>query len=116
MPYNRIVFDLNGTKNEEFLNKVSENFEIQKSDQKEPKEKNTFCMYLDGEWYHLKARDSVLASISLTESVGAKLDSSILQHFLLQPILGIKDQRTSDRIDFIGGIRGTNELEIKEDD
>jgi len=111
MPYNRIVFDLNGTHNEEFLNKVSEKFEVLKSDQKEPKEKNTFCMYLDGEWYYLKARDSVLASVSLTESVGAKFDSSILQHFLLQPILGIKDPRTSDRIDFIGGIRGTNELE-----
>ena len=111
MPYNRTVFDLNGTHNEEFLNKVSEKFEVLKSDQKEPKEKNTFCMYLDGEWYYLKARDSVLASVSLTESVGAKFDSSILQHFLLQPILGIKDPRTSDRIDFIGGIRGTNELE-----
>ncbi|MCZ6703234.1 MAG: DUF1015 family protein [Ignavibacteria bacterium] len=111
MSYNRIVFDLNGTHNEEFLNKVSEKFEVLKSDQKEPKEKNTFCMYLDGEWYYLKARDSVLASVSLTESVGAKFDSSILQHFLLQPILGIKDPRTSDRIDFIGGIRGTNELE-----
>ena len=111
MPYNRIVFDLNGTHNEEFLNKVSEKFEVQKSDQKEPKEKNTFCMYLDGEWYHLKARDSVLASISLIESVGAKLDSSILQHFLLNPVLGIEDQRTSNRIDFIGGIRGTKELE-----
>ncbi|MCH7516875.1 MAG: DUF1015 domain-containing protein, partial [Bacteroidetes bacterium] len=111
MPYNRIVFDLNGTHNEEFLNKVSEKFEVQKSDQKEPKEKNTFCMYLDGKWYHLKARDSVLASISLIESVGAKLDSSILQNFLLNPVLGIEDQRTSNRIDFIGGIRGTMELE-----
>ena len=68
-------------------------------------------MYLDGEWYELKARDSVLASNSLSESVGSKLDVSILQNFLLNPVLGIEDQRTSNRIDFIGGIRGTKELE-----
>jgi uncharacterized protein (DUF1015 family) len=68
-------------------------------------------MYLDKQWYHLKARDSVLASLSLTKSVGEKLDVSILQNFLLTPVLGIEDPRTSDRIDFIGGIRGTKELE-----
>jgi uncharacterized protein (DUF1015 family) len=68
-------------------------------------------MYLDGEWYQLNARDSVLASNSLSASVGDKLDVSILQNFLLNPILGIDDPRTNDRIGFIGGIRGTKELE-----
>ncbi len=111
MPYNRVVFDLNGNSKEEFLNKVSEKFEVQKSDKKEPSARRSFGMYLNGEWYELKARDSVLASNTLSESVGAKLDVSILQNFLLNPVLGIEDQRTSNRIDFIGGIRGTKELE-----
>ncbi len=111
MPYNRVVFDLNENSKEEFLNKVSEKFEVQKSDKKEPTARRNFGMYLDGEWYELKARDSILASNSLSASVGSKLDVSILQNFLLNPVLGIEDQRTSNRIDFIGGIRGTKELE-----
>ena len=111
MPYNRVVFDLNGYNKEEFLNKVSEKFEVQKSDKKEPTVRRSFGMFLDGEWYELKARDSILASNSLSKSVGSKLDASILQNFLLNPVLGIEDQRTSNRIDFIGGIRGTKELE-----
>jgi uncharacterized protein (DUF1015 family) len=111
MPYNRVVFDLNGNSKEEFLNKISDKFEVQKSDKKEPTTRRSFGMYLDGEWYELKARDSILASNSLSASVGSKLDVSILQNFLLNPVLGIEDQRTSNRIDFIGGIRGTKELE-----
>lgn len=111
LPYNRVAFDLNGLSKDEFLNQVSEKFEVEKSDLKEPKQRNYFGMYLDKEWYMLKARDSVLASNSLSDSVGDKLDVSILQNFLLNPVLGIEDVRTSDRIDFIGGIRGTKELE-----
>lgn len=111
LPYNRVVFDLNGLNKDDFLNAVSEKFEINTTDQKEPKNKKEFCMYLDHQWYHLKARDSVLASLSLEKSVGEKLDVSILQNFLLNPILGIDDPRTNNRIDFIGGIRGTKELE-----
>ena len=111
LPYNRVVFDLNGLNKNEFLNAVSEKFEVNPTVNKLPHNKNNFCMYLDKKWYHLKARDSVLASLTLAESVGEKLDVSILQNFLLHPVLGIKDQRTSDRIDFIGGIRGTKELE-----
>lgn len=111
MPYNRIVFDLNGNNKEEFLNKISDKFVVQKSNKKEPTARRSFGMYLDGEWYELKAKDSILASNSLSKSIGAKLDVSILQNFLLNPILGIEDPRTSDRIDFIGGIRGTKELE-----
>lgn len=111
LPYNRVVFDLNGQTKDEFLNAVSEKFDVSKTSLKEPAEKKSFCMYLDKEWYLLKARDSVLASLTLTESVGEKLDASILENFLLRPILGIEDIRTSDKIDFIGGIRGTKELE-----
>jgi uncharacterized protein (DUF1015 family) len=111
LPYNRTVRDLNNNSKENFLNKVSDKFEVQLSEAKEPTENASIGMYLDGEWYHLKARDSILASNSLSASVGDKLDVSILQNFLLNPILGIDDPRTNDRIDFIGGIRGSQELE-----
>lgn len=111
LPYNRVVFDLNKLSKEDFLNAISEKFEVTMTNDKEPKTKNQFCMYLDKQWYHLKARDSVLASLSLEKSVGEKLDVSILQNFLLNPVLGIDDPRTNNRIDFIGGIRGTKELE-----
>jgi len=111
LPYNRIVLDLNGQSKDEFLNEVSEKFEVSKSQIKEPEQKRSFGMYLDGEWYILKARDAVLASNTLSKSVGDSLDVSILQNFLLTPVLGIEDVRTSNRIDFIGGIRGTKELE-----
>jgi len=111
MPYNRVVFDLNGFAKDDFLNAVSEKFVVEPTTNKQPQTKNNFCMYLNKQWYLLKARDSVLASLSLTKSIGEKLDVSILQNFLLHPILGIEDPRTSDRIDFIGGIRGTKELE-----
>lgn len=111
LPYNRVVFDLNGLSKADFKNSISDKFSVAPSTDKEPKTKNTFCMYLDKEWYLLKPRDSVFASLSLEKSVGEKLDVSILQNFLLNPVLGIDDPRTNNRIDFIGGIRGTKELE-----
>ena len=111
LPYNRIIFDLNGLSKDDFLNTISEKFEVTLTAEKEPKKQKEFCMYLDHQWYHLKARDSVFASLSLEKSVGEKLDVSILQNFLLNPVLGIDDPRTNNRIDFIGGIRGTKELE-----
>jgi uncharacterized protein (DUF1015 family) len=111
LPYNRVVLDLNGQSKDDFLNEVSEKFIVSPTTNKQPLTKTNFCMYLDKQWYHLKARDSVLASLSLEKSVGEKLDVSILQNFLLNPTLGIEDPRTDTRIDFIGGIRGTKELE-----
>ena len=111
MPYNRVVADLNRLSKEEFLNRVSEKFVVEKSAKKEPVSRGSYGMYLDGEWYMLKVRDSVLASSSLSKSVTETLDVSILQDFLLNPILSIDDPRTNKRIDFIGGIRGTKELE-----
>jgi uncharacterized protein (DUF1015 family) len=111
LPYNRVVLDLNKLSKNDFLNAVSEKFDVKPTNEKQPQTKNNFCMYLDKQWYHLKARDSVLASLSLEKSVGEKLDVSILQNFLLNPVLGIDDPRTNNRIDFIGGIRGTKELE-----
>ncbi len=111
LPYNRVVSDLNNLSKDDFLNKVSEKFVVEKTGEKEPKTRRSYGMFLDGEWYMLKVRDSVLASNSLSESVAETLDVSILQDFLLNPVLGIDDPRTNKRIDFIGGIRGTKELE-----
>jgi uncharacterized protein (DUF1015 family) len=111
LPYNRVVSDLNNLSKEEFLNRVSEKFVVEKSEKKEPKERRSYGMFLEGDWYMLRVRDSVLASNSLSKSVAETLDVSILQDFLLNPVLGIDDPRTNERIDFIGGIRGTKELE-----
>lgn len=111
LPYNRVVKDLNGLSKEEFLNVIGEKFVVENTDTKQPTENKTFCMYLDGEWFSLKIRDSISASLSLAKSEAEKLDVSILQNFLLHPILGIIDPRTDKRIDFVGGIRGTSELE-----
>lgn len=111
LPYNRVVIDLNGLSKADFMDAVAQKFIISKTENKEPGSKNIFCMYLNKEWFELKPRDSVFASLSLEKSVGEKLDVSILQNFLLNPVLGIDDPRTNNRIDFIGGIRGTKELE-----
>ncbi len=111
LSYNRVVHDLNGKSNDDFLNEVSEKFTVEKIGIKEPQERKTFCMYLDHEWFLLKPRDVITASNSLSGSVADTLDVSILQDFLLNPILDIDDPRTNKRIDFVGGIRGTKELE-----
>lgn len=111
LPYNRIVFDLNGKTKEDYLNEISEKFSVELTSRPEPAEKKSFGMYMEGKWYMLKARDSILASNALSKSVAETLDVSILQDFLLNPVLGIDDPRTNKRIDFVGGIRGTKELE-----
>jgi uncharacterized protein (DUF1015 family) len=111
MPYNRVVKDLNGLNESDFMNAVAEKFIIEKTDAKEPAMKSNYEMYINKQWYNLTPRDSVLASNSLSSSVGDKLDVSILQNFLLNPMLGIDDPRTNKRIDFVGGIRGAGELE-----
>lgn len=111
LPYNRIIYNLNGLTGEEFINEISEKFDIEKAGKKEPGQKRNFGMYLNGDWYLLKTKDSVNASLSLSDSISGTLDVSILQDFLFNPILGIDDQRTNQNIDFVGGIRGTKELE-----
>ena len=116
MDYNRVVKDLNGNTKDEFINKIEDKFQVAKTDSKEPfspKEKHTFGMYLDSEWYVLKAKSGTFDENDPVE----RLDVSILQSNLLSPILSIGDPRTDKRIDFIGGIRGLKELErrVKED-
>lgn len=108
MDYNRVVKDLNGLTEEEFLNKVSKKFIISERDEQvKPSNKHTFGMYLEDKWYLLEAKEGSYNAEDPIES----LDVAILQNNVLTPILGIEDVRTSDRIDFIGGIRGIKELE-----
>jgi len=107
MDYNRVVKDLNGLSKEEFLDRINKNFSIENlKEAYSPKEPHNFGMYLDGKWYRLAALEGSYS----TDPVGI-LDVTILQNNLLEPILGIKDQRTDQRIDFVGGIRGLKELE-----
>ncbi len=109
MDYNRVIADLNGNSKEEFTNKISGKFEVEKvgTSAYKPEKQHTFGMYLDNEWYCLKAKDG---TFDKNDPVGS-LDVSILQNNLISPILGIDDPRTDKRIDFVGGIRGLGELE-----
>lgn len=110
MDYNRVVKDLNGLSREEFMQKISEKFEIRNyngNNGYKPTKKHAFGMYLDNEWFILEAKKD---SFNESDPID-RLDVSILQKNLLEEILNIKDVRTSDRIDFIGGIRGIKELE-----
>lgn len=107
LPYNRVVKDLNGYTQEEFLNKIKEKFDIAESDrQVSPDKKGTFGMYLDGKWYKLTAHKDIMSDDPVDG-----LDVAVLQDNLLAPVLGIGDPKTDKRIDFVGGIRGLSELE-----
>lgn len=108
MDYNRVVKDLNGYTKEEFLEKISESFVVEKkgTDAVKPAKKGEFGMYLDGNWYLLTARECLLSHDPVKG-----LDVSVLQDNLLAPVLGIMDPKTDKRIDFVGGIRGLKELE-----
>ena len=108
MDYNRVVKDTNGLTKAELINKLEEKFIVSKSAaQVKPSKKHTFGMFIEDEWYLLEAKDGIYDK----EDPIASLDVAILQNNVLTPILGIEDVRTSDRIDFIGGIRGIDELE-----
>lgn len=107
MAYNRAVRDLNGHTIAEFINLVGKRFEITPEDgQVVPARRHDFGMYLKGKWYGLTAKKS---SVNENDAVG-RLDVSILQDHLLSPILGVRNPRTDQRIHFIGGSRGTEEL------
>ena len=107
LPYNRVVKDLNGYTQEEFLNKIKEKFDIAESDkQVSPDKKGTFGMYLGGKWYKLTAHKDIMSDDPVDG-----LDVAVLQDNLLAPVLGIGDPKTDKRIDFVGGIRGLSELE-----
>ncbi len=105
LPYNRVVCDLNGHAPEECLAQVSEAFDVSESAPASPASPGRVSMYFQGRWIGLSWKaDAAADPVS-------RLDVSVLQDRLLAPVLGIADPRTSKRIDFVGGIRGTNELE-----
>jgi uncharacterized protein (DUF1015 family) len=107
LPYNRAVRDLNGLSKAEFLDALRKEFEVGENGSPEPASGGEWAMYLEGRWYTLR----LPTGAPRPEGIVASLDVSMLQDRLLDPILGIKDVRTDKRIEFIGGIRGTKELE-----
>ena len=111
MDYNRVVKDLNGLTRDEFLEKISHSFTIEKAEKAfSPAKLHEFGLYIDKQWYTLTAKEN-----TYTDDPIGILDVTILQNNLLDPLLGIKDQRTDQRIDFVGGIRGLEELEKRVD-
>lgn len=115
MDYNRVVQDLNEFSDTEFLELLKEKFIVTPlgvTDQYKPIKAHSFGMYLDKQWYKLEAKEGIFNPDDMVES----LDVSILQNNILDPLLGIVDPRIDNRIDFVGGIRGLTELEIRVDD
>lgn len=110
--YNRVIKDLNGLSANEFINKISDNFTVTKSGTPvKPVKIAEYGMYMDKQWYRLILNDDLMTD---TDPV-AKLDISRLANHLIDPILGISDPRTDNRIDFVGGIRGLEGLEKRVD-
>ena len=107
LDYNRIITDLNGLSNDEFMSRLNDEFSVEKADAAfSPAEPRQFGMFLDGQWYKLVSKEGTYT----TDPIGI-LDISILSNNVFDKILNIKDQRTDKRIDFVGGIRGLGELE-----
>jgi uncharacterized protein (DUF1015 family) len=112
MDYNRLVKDLNGYSAEDFIKKCGERFMVEPQPEAyRPEAPHQFGLYTGAQWYKLTARPGTFNEADPI----AVLDISILQQNILDPILGIKDQRTDERIDFVGGIRGLGELEKRVD-
>jgi len=107
MDYNRVVYDLNNKSVSEFLAEISDHFyirEIPVTNEK-PSEKGTIFMFLENKEFELKIHETLISNDPIEA-----LDVSVLQNYLLEPVLGIKDPKTDKRIDFVGGIRGVEEL------
>jgi len=110
MDYNRVVKDLNGCTKDEFIKAIEKDFTVTPFEGEgpyRPEEKHTFGMYVEKKWYKLTAKDHIV----FDEDPLKRLDCKTLQDHLLHPILGIEDPRVNKRIDFVGGIRGLEELE-----
>ncbi len=111
LPYNRLVRDLYGHSPADLLEKIADKFELRRNGSPLPDRVHQFAMYLDEHWFTLEAKPG-----TYPETPTGVLDVSILQNNLLQPLLGIGDPRKDARIEFVGGIRGTHELEKRVDD
>ncbi|MDE6077729.1 MAG: DUF1015 family protein, partial [Muribaculaceae bacterium] len=111
--YNRVVRDLNGLTEDEFLNRLSENFivELKGEEIYKPMALHNFSLYLNGQWYSLTAKEGTYND---QDPIGV-LDVTVSSDLILRDILGIKDLRTDKRIDFVGGIRGLGELKKRVD-
>lgn len=109
-PYNKYVTDLGGLSTADFLTALDNSFRVNESDRKEPGGKGSFCMYLDGRWYELAEKDPSPAANPVEA-----LDLSQFQAKLLEPVLGITDQRKDPRIDFAGGPGSTEKLQARVD-
>ncbi len=107
MAYNRVVKDLNDLTEDEFLKLIGENFTVAETAEKVPDNRGEFCLYMNKKWYKL----SFAVNFARAPDPIENLDASILQNYLLAPVLGIEDPRTDQRIGFVGGARGTVELE-----
>ena len=111
LDYNRVIKDLNENTAEEFIKKLEQNFTVeQKASAYKPTAIHEFGLYINNQWYSLTAHQNIIK-----DDVLGVLDINILQENILTPILNIVDQRTDARIDFVGGIRGLEELEKKVD-
>ena len=111
--YNRVVKDLNGLSNEEFLEAVEKDFVVEKMGKEiyKPNALHNFGLYLDGEWYSMTAKEGTYDD---NDPIGV-LDVTVLSNLVLDKVLGIKDLRRDKRIDFVGGIRGLGELQKRVD-
>lgn len=111
MDYNRVVKDISGLEKDEFIEKIKKNFKVEKSNKKvKPFKKYQYGMYIDGQWYVLEFKDREKLK-GLIES----LDVSVLHDYLIEEILAINEPQKDLRIDFIGGIRGIEEIEKRVD-
>lgn len=111
LAYNRVIKDLNGMSPDDVRAKLGEVGSLEKTDDPVPDSAGSFCVYLDGGWWKLTVPPD---SIDQNDAIGC-LDVAILEQRVIQPIFGIDDVRTDPRIDFVGGIRGTSELEKRVD-
>lgn len=107
MAYNRVVKDLNRLSNQEFLSRLEEHFIVSETGERQPAERGNFAMYLAGKWYMLRYNVNYFREPDPLD----RLDVQILQSNVLGPVLGIDDPRTNQRIAFVGGGRGIDELE-----
>lgn len=107
LPYNRVVKDLNGLNDEQFLAELGAHFVVTEAEDGVPSDPGVIHMYFRGRWHRLKFNVNFFCAPDTIE----RLDVTILQKYLLEPVLGISDPRTDDRVGFVGGIRGTAELE-----
>jgi len=106
LAYNRVVSELNGLSDEEFLSRIAESFIVSETAETTPQDPGQICMYLDHRWYLLRF---ALNYIRQPEPVD-RLDVTILQNFILKPVLGIEDETTDDRLSFVGGARSIEKL------